>query len=410
MTETADTTEQSGGGRALWLVLLVCLIFLFYAWLWTAETGDMHIHLLPWLDTILARGPIGAFAEPFSNYTPPYLYLLSLVSPLADLVPKISVIKLLAVAGTAALGLAGAYLLRTLGGTARWESALWLFLLPSVALNTAAFGQCDAMWAAACVMAVAMAVERRPVAMLIWFGIGFAFKAQAVFLAPFILQRLLAERTPLYWWPLPGLVYILAMLPAFVMGWPALDLATVYLRQAEWNPAFISNASNPWSLVQYLAPVAGTGWRWLGLMAAAAAALAFAALTFRRRFDPRHLLALALLAALLIPWLLPKMHERFFFLADILAFLLARLRRDRAAWLIFFLVESASCLAIVGLLAATPLPAIAGAVFNLAAMLLVVRSLGDEGKGGEPRWPDRSRGFRPGSYSGPTPPGSHFRA
>jgi Gpi18-like mannosyltransferase len=96
--------------------------------------------------------------------------------------------------------------------------------------------------------------------MLFWFGVAIAFKAQAIFLAPFIAQRLLSERTSPALWPVPGLVYVAAMLPSALAGWPMSDLMTIYLRQAEWNPQFISNAANLWAAVQYGASTAGLAW------------------------------------------------------------------------------------------------------------------------------------------------------
>lgn len=357
------------------LALIALLAAVTYGFLWPAITGDMRDYLVPWLDTILTRGQIGAFAEPFSNYTPPYLYLLALASPLAGLLSDISLIKAVSVGATLLLVLAVRHLLRVSGCSRNIEMAIWVALLPSVAVNAAGFGQCDALWSAACVMAVASAISRRPVAMLLWFGLGVSFKAQAIFLAPFIAQRLLSERTSPMLWPLPGLVYVAAMLPAALAGWPISDLLTVYLRQTEWNPEFISNASNVWAAVQYGAPTAGLGWLWLGFAAAAAASVLFVIAFRRLESTPVQLVALALLSAMLLPFLLPKMHERFFFLADVLALAYVALQRDRVAWAVFLLVETASAAALIGVLFRLPLPPVIGGGMMLAAMLILGRTL-----------------------------------
>jgi len=367
------TMRGGANGAGLRLALIAALSLVLYIALWPAVTGDMQHFLVPWLETILDRGQVGAFSAPFANYTPPYLYLLAVVSPLAAVIPKISLIKLLSVAGTMILALAGRNLLRAAGSDRANEGALWLILLPSVVVNAAGLGQCDALWSAACVMSVASAIARRPVAMLVWFGVGIAFKAQAIFLAPFIAQRLLAERTPVAFWIMPPAVYTAVMLPAALAGWPLTDLFTVYLRQAAWNPEFIGNAANPWSLVQLLAP--GASWLWLGHAAALAAAGTYLMLFRRAGAQPRCILALALLSALVLPFLLPKMHERFFFLADVLAFLLAFVRRDRWGWMVFLFVEGASIAALIGVLLNDLLAPIAGSVMTGAAILLVAREL-----------------------------------
>jgi hypothetical protein len=116
-------------------------------------------------------------------------------------------------------------------------------------------------------------------------------------------------------------------------------------------------------------------WLWLGIAAAGAASILFV-IAFRRvEGTPRNLVALALLSAMLLPFLLPKMHERFFFLADALALAFLALRRDPLGWAVFLLVEIASAAALVGVLYRLPLPPVLGGVMMLAAILILARSL-----------------------------------
>lgn len=374
-TVEPETQRPEREGRAR-LLLVGALLALACALLWPATTGDMRNFLVPWLNTILDCGQGGAFAHPFSNYTPPYLYLLAAVSPLTSILSKTSVIKLLSLLGTGALGLAAHRLLRCTGDGRAAEGAFWLLILPTIIVNAAAMGQADAFWTAACLMAVASAIERRSLAMLLWFGVAVAFKAQAIFLAPFIGQQMLQQKVKVLVWPIPCLVYGIAMLPAAIAGWPIADLLTVYLRQAQWNPTFIGNAANPWSLVQLAAPQRGLAWLWFGDAAAAVAAvLLMMGFSRRDESDPRWLLKLALLSVLLMPFLLPKMHERFFFLADVLAFLLAWVSRDRLTIVVAVLVECGSLGALAGLLLKQPLFPVAGAVMVATAIALTFRDL-----------------------------------
>src|SRR5207248_7222627 len=105
--------------------------------------------------------------------------------------------------------------------------------------------------------------------------------------------------------------------------------------------------------------------------------------SFRRREDvASDLIALALLSAFVLPFLLPKMLERFFFLADVLAFTLAVLQQDRRSVLIFCLVEGASVLAYLGVMLKVPLLPVIGAPMMLTAILLVVRHLREGRKTG----------------------------
>ena len=114
---------------------------------WSQIPPDMVQFLFPWYDHILAKGPIGAFTEPFSNYTPTYLYLLAGASLADPALGPLNVIKLLSVLGTAFLSWSVADLLKAMGRDTR--GAMFVFLLPSAILNAALLGQCDAFWAGA---------------------------------------------------------------------------------------------------------------------------------------------------------------------------------------------------------------------------------------------------------------------
>ena len=345
-----------------WLSLALALAC--YALLWPLQPFDVRTFLIPWMDHIVAAGPVGAFAQPFSNYTPPYLYLLALASPLASLITVTGAIKLVSALGSVWLAWATWRLLRAARAPHADRAAMLTLLLPTSLLNAAVLGQCDALWAAPCLLAVAAAIERKQARMLVWCGIAFAFKLQAIFLAPFALAMLIAHRTPWRFWPIPAGIYVAAMLPAWLAGWPAADLATIYLRQAGTYDQLAMNAPNLWQIVQTLAGPAP-----LEPIAFAAAALIM--LVFLVRFaragampDP---IAAALLSALILPGLLPRMHDRYFFLADLLAFALAASWRSRDGWLIFAGVQTGSLLALWSGMSGDPAFAAAGGVAMIAA-------------------------------------------
>lgn len=354
------------------LIVALAGIAAWVLWGWSGD--DIHTYLLPWLAHIRAAGPVGAFAQPFSDYAPPYLYLLAAVSPLADAVPPATVIKLLSV-GTV-LALAGAVwrLLRALGTLHPAAAATVVLLLPTVLLNAALLGQCDALWTGPCVMALVAAVERRHRAMLLWCGLALGIKLQAVFLAPFVLALLLARRVPLRLSPLAPAAWLATLLPAWLAGWPAADLLTIYLRQSDSYPALSLNAPNIWMVAApFTLPLAGV--TALALAAAASAALAYVAAFARRQLTPRALVEAALLSALMIPGLLPRMHERYFFLADVLALAVALAWPDRRSVTIALLVQGASCAALFAYISGIDGFAMLGAVAMIVATLRLARGL-----------------------------------
>ena len=322
----------------------VALVLFGAALAWTIPfatilSGDYFAFLLPWYRHILAAGPVGAFAHPFGNYSPPYYYLLTAISLLG--LPPLLAIKGLSALGAFWLAFAICRL------TGKPEAGAWSLLLPTVVFNVPFMGQADVFWLAPAVLAVNAAMRGEPVKTVLWASIGFAFKAQAAFLAPFVVLVIIRKRAPYWAWAIPAAVYLAAILPAWLAGWPLPDLFTIYVRQALWHlpgEVFISGAPNLWMLVRLTVPhLYSVGF---GLMAAELAAVFYLWRLYRAELTANGLLTAAALSAAILPFLLPGMHERFFALSEVLTFCLAW-REPKAVW-VAALAQLAFLLNIVG--------------------------------------------------------------
>ena len=96
--------------------VIASLAIYFHSLMWWTEPRDMPLFQGPWFEHIVHYGPVGAFAHPFSNYTPAYLYLLAIVSLFHGSMDAMYLVKLLSVAGTAFAALAVAILSRPQAG------------------------------------------------------------------------------------------------------------------------------------------------------------------------------------------------------------------------------------------------------------------------------------------------------
>ena len=59
------------------MIIPAALGLCLYRLCWPIVPPDFLDFLLPWYRHILATGPVAAFAQPFGDYTPSYLYLLA---------------------------------------------------------------------------------------------------------------------------------------------------------------------------------------------------------------------------------------------------------------------------------------------------------------------------------------------
>lgn len=382
----------------------IILAVLAHWWLWPYGGTDVGTFLLPWFRHIQQAGPIQAFAAPFGDYAPPYLYLLSASTLLGDRVHPFDLIKILSVGGSLALTGAVWHLLRTAGAATAGLRAMpspkrylagaaLVLILPSTLLNAALLSQCDAMWSAACVMALAAAVARRYRLMLAWCGVALAFKLQAAFFAPFVLALLIRRRVPVRLWPIAGLVWVASLIPAWLVGWPAADLLTIYLRQTESYPGLALNAPNLWMIVDALPLFDGVPLTGLAFAAAIGTAAAYVARLTVTPLGERRLLEAAMLAPMIVVGLLPRMHERYFFLADIIGLAIALIWPDRRSIGIAILVQLGSTLGLLAYVIGIPGLAMLGAVPMIAATLKLAHPLFEQPANDDPgiaRAPARS--------------------
>lgn len=371
-------------------------VVLLYLAVMPLSNGDMRNHLLPWTQYILTHGRIDAMADRFSEYTPPYLYLLSFATLLDGVLNEIAIVKAVAIAGTLFLASAMRLLLgRFMPAREAWAGAGATLLLPSVVANGPVWGQCDALWSGCIVLFVWAVVGGRMAMAAALLGLAVAFKLQAVFVAPLVLALLLAGR--LRWWllVLAPLTYMLAMLPACLAGRPVEDVALIYLLQGEYFRDLARSVPNIWQILRALVRIPYEIGVIAGLGITAAAVVALAWKKRRAVLTAEGVLLTALAAGIMVPYLLPKMHNRYFFLADVMALAWLLVRRSRRAAWICALTQTGSLLAYATFLLKLTGGAFVGAFAMTAALLLVWRELRDAPFGVPALGPSADRG--PGS-------------
>ncbi|KQN90622.1 hypothetical protein ASE95_14300 [Sphingomonas sp. Leaf231] len=378
--------------------ILLGAVALLYVTCIPFSNGDMRAHLVPWTRYLLDHGRFAALADNFSEYSPPYLYLLSLASRAEATIGVVAVIKLVAIAGT--LLLAGA--ITTMLGSCQRRAGdtrcvatcggVVMLCLPTVIANGPVWGQCDALYTAFTLLAIAAFVRGHAALAMAAVGMALAFKLQAIFIAPLVLAMLLAGRAR--WWMLtiPPAVYATAMLPAWIAGRPARDLALLYIAQGQYFHDLARSVPNVWQILRALVTIPYELGVAIGLAAAAAATVTLAWRARRHLDDPANLLLTALAGAILVPYLLPKMHNRYFFMADVLALAYAFIRPSARTFRIVVLTQIGSLLAYATFLLHLTGGAFVGAFFMSGALVLVLREV----RGRMPRIP-RARAHLAGS-------------
>ena len=324
----AESNEELKENSASWLPwVLVPMLILIGIGLRFAGLGlrswDMKDFLLDWYNELAKHGYV-AFREPFSNYTPPYLYMLYVMAKTAGFIPKIAAIKLPSIC----FDFLNAFLvyrilrIRYPQGATAWIGASSFLLLPTVLLNSAYWGQSDAIYTCFLLLCIFFLMKNQPLMAMIFLGVSFSFKAQAAFIGPLILLLIIKKKIPWHYLGIVPLMYALMMIPAAVIGRPVIDLLTIYARQAGTYQVLSLDAPNIYLLVPNIPYHSGLI---IGLATTVLIALAWTTIYAGKikKFTPQTTLLCALVAVAFMPFFLPKMHDRYFYLADVLSFLVA---------------------------------------------------------------------------------------
>lgn len=278
-----------------------------------------------WYNTIQGSG-FSAFSTDFSNYNLPYLYLLYLIARFLPDLPGLVATKLPSLAADFVTAWFAAQIVRIKYPKTIFPflAALAILFAPTVILNSAFWGQADALYTAALVACIYFLMIKKNLLAVLLFGLSVSFKAQAIFLSPLLLALFLRKEIPWRYFLLIPLVMILALVPAWIAGRPFQDLLMIYPSQAGQYEQLSMHAPSLFSWI----PDSGQFYPYFypaGLILAAGIGFFFSVVVYKSRtkIAPPILLELALFSVLIMPFFLPKMHDRYFYPADIISILFA---------------------------------------------------------------------------------------
>jgi len=323
--------------------VLLLLAFALRAVLMSHETLDYQNFLTQWVTYFKDNGGFAALASPIGNYNVPYMYFLAAFSYLD--IKDLYLIKTLSILFDILLAWASSRIIYRYARSSRKALVCFfiILLLPTVVLNGAYWGQCDSIFTAFAVLSIMFALDNKPAAAMCSIAVSFAFKLQAVFIMPIFVVFLIGKKVKLWHFLLFPLTYLVIITPAVLFGMPFSDAISLYFSQAGTVGGGLNyNSSSVFSIITDVSSQSSAAS--LGILAAfLAMGIIIAISCFGKvRLSSRSMMAAALLFAVAIPFLLPHMHDRYFFIADTLSVIYACM--SPGYFLIPVLVQFASML------------------------------------------------------------------
>lgn len=339
------------------------------------QSGDFNQFLMPWLEQIRAGGGLASLRFEIGNYTTPYMLFLTILSYFQG--AELEGIKLFSVifdyAAAVTVFLIVFKLTQNL--TKSFISYTAVLLSPIVILNSAMWAQCDVIYSAFALLSLFAFIKKRPLLGCVLFGIAFSFKLQAVFFAPFIIYLWVMGKIKLKHMLTIPIVYFISIIPAWIAGRPLGDLLSIYFNQAgEYTKRLTYNYPNIYLF--FSSEYAGELRAWGTILTIGIIGVTiYAMYKFNLNPEGENAIKIALCFAVIIPFLLPSMHERYGFLAELLIIPYVMLApKKRIATGALYLIVSL-CAYGPFLFGNHELPMIYASIINLGCIVLIVKDL-----------------------------------
>lgn len=277
-----------------------------------------------WLGELGKKG-VSALADSFYDYAPAYMYLLLIAAQFGA--KSIIAMKLISVFFDLVLAAAAGMVVYEIRRKESYAmiafSVIWM--APTVISNSSMWGQCDAVYCSFLLLTVLFLIKDRSRMAMIFYGIAFAFKLQALFWFPVVLLLWLYKKikTVDFIW-LPA-IYFLSILPAWIAGRPLGQLVGIYFAQTDID---VNRLSMKYPNIYYIIGELNLSewYRSAGILYAVGVILLFMVVLIYKlmntRLTPELLLLICYSQGALALYFLPQMHERYGYFIEVVAIII----------------------------------------------------------------------------------------
>lgn len=296
------------------------------------QSIDMIKCLYKWFEELKVNGGLNALALNIGDYNMPYMTIMALLTYL-PISPLVS-IKAVSIIFDFLLAISCVSLLKELLKD-KYNEKLGLLvysiiiLLPTVILNSSYWGQCDSIYATFIIISLIYLIREKYLTSFILLGISFAFKLQFIFILPLYVLYFLAKRKlPIHYFLIIPIVNLVMCLPSIAFGKNVIDCMKIYFNQTgEYNNKISLNFPGIYNLVydteefsneiplpnEYLSKIM------IFILGLIFVSLALYVIIRKVKFDNNLIIEVALWSVMVSTFLLPYMHDRYMFMADILS-------------------------------------------------------------------------------------------
>lgn len=296
-------------------ILFIGAIYIRYIFL-DYQSGDYRQYLLPWYNLLKKSG----INQLVGNYPPIYQYMLYTLGKLG--ISSLYGSKICTIAFDLLLSTTlSIYFYKKTKNIHFFIISLSIFLFhPTIILNSAAWGQFDIIYTTFIIFSFFSLLDGKTCVGIFLFSIGMVFKLQAIFFMPVLLLFLIYDRVSLKHLVIIPLTGIISILPSLIKGVTLKDITSIYVQQIKWSSKLSVNYPNIYTAIldineEKMIMIVNAG---VIITIIVLLTLIYYTYNMACNLTDSILFKFFLLCSYLIPYLLPKMHERYGMISEIL--------------------------------------------------------------------------------------------
>lgn len=310
------------------IVFVVVSLIGFYIrfYLRTIVSGDAHMCLMPWYNAIAENG----LYTQVGDYGMLYQFVIWLMTRFPG-IPNLFAYKIFSCFFDYVIAITAAVIVYRIDTEDKcWRSVAvysLILLCPTVFINSAAWAQCDAVYTAFALLGIYCLDKEKYNWALVFLGISFSFKLHAAFVLPvFLFYYFVKRRFSIVRFLIVPAMMIVTALPLTFWGRNPFETFSIYANQTSSYPAMANEYPSVWLLM--FSENNEAQYECMGAVAIVITVCVLALLMggwIRNKYMPtnRNLLLMTFLLTYNCVFFLPSMHERYGYVYEICAIMIA---------------------------------------------------------------------------------------
>lgn len=296
--------------------LFFLLVFYLEYFFINIKSDDYLLFLNNWWNKINEYGGFNSLKYTIGDYPDSYMFLLCIGTSITK--NSLIFIKVLSAIFDILIFLFGYKIIKYFSKEDANKYSWILILLPGILVNSAILSQCDSIYTAFVLAFIYYILKNHNKLALSFLGIAISFKLQSLFIAPVILYLIATKKIKIYDLFFIILGFLLPFIPTILIGKGLIENIKILMFQTSEYNYFVKSCPNIYSLFLLNYKQINIFLKYSLAIIVGIIAIFISLHKYKDEYNDTTFIYKSFLISTIVVFLLPSMHDRYFYLANIL--------------------------------------------------------------------------------------------